>query len=35
MSERYPNLAQLSARAEALAEFRAAPHGSGTYRTRH
>jgi glutathione S-transferase len=32
---RYPALAQLSARAEALAEFRAAPHGSSTYRVSH
>jgi len=31
-SSRYPQLVAHSARAEALPEFRAAPHGDGTYR---
>lgn len=31
-AERYPALAAYSAQAEQLAEFQAAPHGSGTYR---
>ena len=31
-AENYPALIELSSKAEALAEFRAAPHGSGTYR---
>ena len=30
-AERYPALIALSSRAEALAAFVAAPHGSGTY----
>ena len=31
-AESYPALVELSSKAEALAEFLAAPHGSGTYR---
>jgi glutathione S-transferase len=34
-AERYPALTRWSAHAETLAEFRAAPHGDGTYRANH
>jgi hypothetical protein len=32
-TERFPRLAAFSAAAENLPEFRAAPHGDGTYRS--